>query len=89
MKAEQASGGKGRPQAAAGDAPAWQGMRTKGAEKVAGGQAARERGTPGGAAAARESRSKRKALGKRPAVASRKAQLQKQPGRARQQEKRK
>ncbi len=91
MKAKQASGGKGRPQAAAGGAPAWQGIRTKGAKKVAGGSAARDRGAgaPGGAAVARESGGKRKAPGKRPAVASRKAQLQQQPGKGRQQKKRK
>ena len=90
VKAKQKLGGKGTPRhAAIGGAPAWQGMRTKGAKKVAGGSAAKDKGAAvAGSAAARESGAKCKAPGKRPAVASRKAQVQ-QKGKGQQKKKRK
>ena len=75
--ARTAEGKKGRTAAPAG-AAAWQGMRTKGVNKVVRGSAARQGAAAGADGAALGPAGKRKAPGKRPAVQKRKAAAQQQ-----------
>lgn len=70
-----AKSGKAEGTPRAGGPAAWQGMRTKGQQKVVGGFAAKERGVPSGQMGGDGKGPEGKLNGKRPSVAARKEKL--------------